>query len=55
MEWPPKAIMECQGVDDANSMKEWIQSVQSWIETESPRPYHDDSVQYERAAFDKIM
>ncbi|KXN85487.1 Leucine-rich repeat-containing protein sog2 [Leucoagaricus sp. SymC.cos] len=37
MEWPPKAIMEYSASDDTNSMREWIQNIQKWIEAECSR------------------
>ncbi|KAF9453247.1 hypothetical protein P691DRAFT_793050 [Macrolepiota fuliginosa MF-IS2] len=55
IEWPPKAVMEFPGSDDLTLMKEWIPSVQNWIETESARSQIDDSVYHERAAFDKSI
>jgi hypothetical protein len=53
MEWPPKAVMDFPATDDPNLMKEWIQSVQGWIEAESSRTQSDDSINHERVAYDK--
>ncbi|GJE95156.1 RAM signaling pathway protein-domain-containing protein [Phanerochaete sordida] len=33
LEWPPKDVMEAPHSDQGEEMKEWIQSVQTWIDT----------------------
>jgi hypothetical protein len=44
--------MDFQDTEDVDSMKEWIRSIQNWIETESSKlAYHD----YDRDTFDKSM
>ena len=55
IEWPPKTIMDFSVSEDAMSMKRWIQSIQSWIETESSRTQSDDSIYHEKADFTKRL
>ncbi|KAJ6547024.1 RAM signaling pathway protein-domain-containing protein [Mycena capillaripes] len=45
LEWPPKAVLSQPRVPETPAaMRDWIRSVQRWIEAESSRPRgHDDS------------
>lgn len=55
IEWPPKTIMDFSAPGDARSMKGWIQSIQSWIETESSRLQSDDLMYHEKAASEQPL
>lgn len=55
VEWPPKAIMELPGSNDLSLMKEWIQNVQNWIETESSRGQSEDVLYHDGDSFDRNM
>jgi len=38
IEWPPKAVMEPQGgLNSAQGMKDWIRSLQKWLETNNSK------------------
>jgi hypothetical protein len=45
LEWPPKPVVTQPRVPETpGAMRDWIRSVQKWIEAESSRPrIHDDS------------
>jgi len=47
--------MDFSASEDVMSMKRWIQSIQSWIETESSRTQSDDSIYHEKADFAKRL
>ncbi|KAG6903185.1 hypothetical protein C0995_002728 [Termitomyces sp. Mi166 len=44
IEWPPKVVMEkADSLDSRNVMKDWIRSLQHWIEADYRAQIHDDS------------
>ncbi|KAF8078065.1 RAM signaling pathway protein-domain-containing protein [Lyophyllum atratum] len=44
IEWPPKSVMEKGGnLDTRHAMKEWVRSLQHWLETELSGQTNDDS------------
>ncbi|KAJ7632148.1 RAM signaling pathway protein-domain-containing protein [Roridomyces roridus] len=45
IDWPPKSVIsQARAPDSAQAMREWIRSIQTWIELETSRPRaHDDS------------
>ncbi|KAG5350867.1 hypothetical protein C0989_008965 [Termitomyces sp. Mn162] len=44
IEWPPKSVMEkADSLDSRNAMKDWVRSLQQWIEVDSHSQIHDES------------
>ncbi|KAF5387103.1 hypothetical protein D9615_001618 [Tricholomella constricta] len=44
IEWPPKTVMEKSGsLDSRYAMKDWVKSLQQWIEADFRGQSHDDS------------
>lgn len=60
LEWPPKTVMEpIGGLEDPQTMRNWIRTVQKWMEDSCPktegRKASDASVMSERTELDAIV
>jgi hypothetical protein len=52
IEWPPKNVIEAPHVEAADAMKNWIRSVQKWIEQNSiisDHKHNDELIQQEQS------
>ncbi|KAG6821460.1 hypothetical protein H0H93_010184 [Arthromyces matolae] len=44
IEWPPKSVMEkAQSVDSRSAMKDWVSSLQKWLQADNHVPNRDDT------------